>query len=204
MRLRASPVTQHPAVNIAAATEDNDDFVFRADRATKCLFKTPIVTKGNVDAAGELDHDALVVGEAPAAHCSFSIRKNDAADVAALGVFEGCVCDAGAAEAGGLGCDFGEGDDFFGLDGCVQTLGSGSLHGEDGGLGHVEGVHSLTDAVEKAATTDGADKDVGFLAAGHLGCNLGHAGAVALPDIWVVKGWAVDGFCLCLRDMLVQ
>ena len=57
-------------------------------------------------------------------------------------------------------------------------------------------VHGLTDTVDQTTAADRADQHVGLA---KLSGDLVHAGTVSLPDIWVIKGWAVDGFCLCLQ-----
>src|SRR5690242_4613757 len=97
-----SPIAQHTAGDVAAAAQNNDDFVALLDGATQSLLKATIIAKRHVHAARKLDHHALVVRKAPAPHRRNTIGKYHRSHVVALRVLVRLVCDSGAAQAGGL------------------------------------------------------------------------------------------------------
>ncbi len=178
--------------NTRAAADNEDDVLLSPLGVGKTLAQrlaqVALVAGSQGGAAGDLDEHASVVGKSHAGNGGVGVGDDEAVGVGVVCPLPCLGRDAGAAERGGNGGDFVEGEVLLGHEGGVEGVGTSSLDADDVGLaaGPGEGLDALHEAVEEAAAADAADDAVhGDV---HLVAQLGDNGGGAVPDVGVVKG----------------
>ncbi|KAJ8608777.1 hypothetical protein MRB53_039462 [Persea americana] len=191
------PALDEAGADIRPAARDDDDFLLRPHGPAEGARQAPAVAQRQVDAAGQLDQQPLVVGRAPAAHGRFGVRQHRVAHpprgAALHAQLEGLVADPRAAQRGRLRGDARQGEVRAGVERPGQGVGALGVDDEDLRLvpgGPLRG-DALHDAAEEAAAAAAADDQVrGAVGLAvdvlQLLVDLGDDGRVALQ----MSGWS--------------
>src|SRR5204863_8209661 len=85
-----SPLSQHLDCDVTPTAEYNDDFAVLSKLLAQNFLQSllTLIAQGDIDAAGHLHHDLLVIGKPPATHRSFGIGQDKAPNVAPFAEFE--------------------------------------------------------------------------------------------------------------------